>query len=152
MPAGSTIHQHLLLNRGSKCFICTSKKIIQPSSAFPPLYRDFCKLIIETSIYHWVPRMLFAHLIYLTHCLFTTFHKQLLITAFNNIFTTALTYSLEKLLLQFIKWKYHICLTESTFDSSKLIKKLSKDKFPYLKVQTTSKGFSSRKDNEGNLI
>ena len=45
------------------CLIWASKNIIQPSSAFPPLYRDFYRLLIATSIDHWEPRMLYAHLI-----------------------------------------------------------------------------------------
>ena len=45
------------------CLSWTSKKIIQPSLAFPPLYQDFYRLLIATSIDHWVPRTLFANLI-----------------------------------------------------------------------------------------
>ena len=39
------------------------EKIIQQSFVVPPLYRDFCILLIKTFIDHWVPRMLFVHLI-----------------------------------------------------------------------------------------
>ena len=36
------------------------KKNIQPSFVFPPLHDDLYRLLITTSIDHWVPRMLFA--------------------------------------------------------------------------------------------
>ena len=42
------------------------KKINQPSPGFPQLYRDFYRLLIVASIDHWLPKMLFIHLIYYT--------------------------------------------------------------------------------------
>ena len=42
------------------CLIWASRKIIQPSFA---LYRDFYRLLIAAFTDHWVPRMLFVHLI-----------------------------------------------------------------------------------------
>ena len=53
-------------------------------------------------------------------------------------------------------WNYHIRLKASTFHSFKWIKKYRKTKilfaFPYYEAQIKSNGFSSRKENKGNLI
>ena len=40
------------------CLIWASKKFIQPSSAFPPVYRDFYRLLIATSIDHKAPTII----------------------------------------------------------------------------------------------
>ena len=61
------------------------KKTIQPSFAFPSLYRDFYRLLTAISIDHWPPRMLFVYLINQTR-FHNSFSKQLLITAFYNLF------------------------------------------------------------------
>ena len=42
------------------CWIWASEKLIQPSFAFPPFYRDFYRLLIATFKGQWVPRMLFV--------------------------------------------------------------------------------------------
>ena len=44
------------------CLIWASNDIIYPSFKFPPSYDDFCRLLITTSIDHWVARTLLVYL------------------------------------------------------------------------------------------
>ena len=76
-----------LFNRGSTHIIWFGyeKKLFIQALRFHPLYRDFYRLLIATSIDHWLPRMLFVRLINQIG-FHNSLAKQLLITAFYNLF------------------------------------------------------------------
>lgn len=63
----NVVFEGKLRNLFISCLIWASKKIIQPSFAFPPFYHNLYRLLIATSTDQYVTRILFAHLWRLRH-------------------------------------------------------------------------------------